>query len=125
VAVDVTYGKGPGSSDWQTFPLGSGPTLGWGANIHPALHKRFKEVADKLEMPTSMEIMPVNSGTDGMASQVSREGVPTMVVSIPLRYMHTPVEMIAHQDVERAGRLLAEFTASLEPDFVEKIVWDE
>lgn len=124
VAVDVTYGKGPGSSDWQTFALGSGPTLGWGANIHPALHKRFKETAEKLEMSTSMEIMPVNSGTDGMASQVSREGVPTMVVSIPLRYMHTPVEMIAYQDIERTGRLLAEFTASLEPDFVERIIWE-
>lgn len=125
VAVDVTFGRGPGASDWQTFALGSGPTLGWGANIHPALHKRFKELAEKLEMPHSVEIMPASSGTDGMAAQISREGVPTMVVSIPLRYMHTPVEMVAYQDVERAGRLLAEFAANLETDFLEKIVWDD
>ncbi len=124
VAVDVTYGKGPGANDWQTFALDSGPTLGWGANIHPALHTRFKELADKLELPYSVEIMPTSSGTDGMASQVSREGVPTMVVSIPLRYMHTPVEVVACQDIERAGRLLAEFVATLEPGFVAQIVWE-
>jgi tetrahedral aminopeptidase len=47
-----------------------------------------------------------------------------VLVSIPLRYMHTPVEMIALKDVQRAGRLLTEFVASLEADFMNKIVWD-
>ncbi|MCJ7432569.1 MAG: hypothetical protein MUO77_03690, partial [Anaerolineales bacterium] len=70
------------------------------------------------------EAMPVSSGTDGMALQLAADGIPTMVVSIPLRYMHTPVEMIALKDVQRTGRLLAEFVASLQADFFEKIVWD-
>jgi endoglucanase len=125
VAIDVTFGKGPGASDWQTVTLNGGPALGWGPNIHPALHKRFKELAEKLEIPFSVEIMPRGSGTDGMAAQISREGVPTMVISIPLRYMHTPVEMIAYPDIERTGRLLAEFVASLEVDFTARMAWDE
>jgi endoglucanase len=48
-----------------------------------------------------------------------------MLVGIPLRYMHTPVEVIMIKDVLRAGRLLAEFITGLEPDFVSKIVWEE
>ena len=59
-----------------------------------------------------------------MALQLAADGIPTMVVSIPLRYMHTPVEVVALKDIQRTGRLLAEFTASLQTDFFEKIVWD-
>ncbi len=57
--------------------------------------------------------------------QVARDGIPTMLVSIPLRYMHTPVELIAIKDVQRVGRLLAEFIAGLEQDFVAKIQWED
>jgi putative aminopeptidase FrvX len=52
------------------------------------------------------------------------EGIPTMVVSFPLRYMHTPVEVVSIKDLQRLGRLLAEFATSLEPDYLEKITWD-
>jgi endoglucanase len=48
-----------------------------------------------------------------------------MVIGIPLRYMHTPVEMVSMKDIERASRLLAEFTTSLEVDFIEKITWED
>jgi endoglucanase len=57
--------------------------------------------------------------------QVVAGGFPTMVIGIPLRYMHTPVEMIALKDMERAGRLLAETIVRLEVDFMDKITWDE
>jgi putative aminopeptidase FrvX len=125
VAIDVTFAKGPGANGWETFPLGKGPTLGWGANLHPFLYRQFKELADKLEIPVSMEMTPTHSGTDAYAMQVAREGIPTMVLGIPLRYMHTPVEVIAVKDVLRVGRLLAEFIHGLEADFVNKIVWDD
>lgn len=125
VAVDTTFAKGPGSNDWQTFPLGKGPTLGHGPNIHPYLYKQFKELADRLEIPCATEIMPESSGTDGMAMQVTAEGIPTFVMSIPIRYMHTPVEMVATKDIQRAGRLLAEFVSGLEPDFLSKITWND
>ena len=62
-----------------------------------------------------MEVMPRHSGTDAFAMQVVAEGIPSMVIGIPLRYMHTPVELVSLKDINRAGRLLAEFIARLEP----------
>jgi putative aminopeptidase FrvX len=124
VAVDVTFGKGTGSNDYTAFPIGKGVTLGIGPSMHPFLHKRFKEVAERVEIPVKDEAMPQNSSTDADAMQLTAEGIPTMVISIPQRYMHTPVELVAIKDIQRAGRLLAEFVASLEADFVEKIVWE-
>jgi endoglucanase len=56
--------------------------------------------------------------------QLTAEGIPSMVLSIPQRYMHTAVELVAIKDIQRAGRLLAEFIASLETDFIEKITWE-
>lgn len=124
IAVDVTFGKGTGVQGWEGHELGKGPTLGIGPTIHPFLHKQFKEVAEKVEIPFAVEPMPSHSSTDGDALQLTAEGIPTMVVSIPMRYMHTPVEMISIKDIQRTGRLLAEFVASLEVDFMNKIAWD-
>jgi endoglucanase len=125
IAVDVTFAKGPGASDWQTSSLGKGPTLCMGPNIHPAMHKAMKDLADRLEIPYGLEYVPRHTGTDGYATQVTAEGIPTLVLGIPLRYMHTPVEVVAIKDIQRAGRLMAEFIAGLTPDFVEKITWDD
>jgi endoglucanase len=84
----------------------------------------MQELADRLEIPYALEFSPTYSGTDGWATQVAAEGIPTLLLGIPLRYMHTPVELVAIKDILRAGRLLAEFIAGLEPDFMEKIVWN-
>jgi endoglucanase len=125
VAIDVTWGKGPGTPDYKTFPLGKGPTLGWGPNIHPGFHKAFKQVADRLETPYAIEVMPRHSGTDAFGLQIAAEGIACMVVSIPLRYMHTPVEVVALKDISRTGQLLAEFIAGLQPDFMDTLTLDE
>jgi endoglucanase len=125
IVVDVTFAKGPGASDWSTSPLGKGPTIVIGPNIHPALHKSMKELADKLEIPYTLEYTPSHSGTDGWATQVAAEGIPTLVIGLPLRYMHTAVELVALKDIQRTGRLLAEFIARLGPDYMDKIVWDK
>lgn len=125
VVIDVTHGSGPGSPTHKTFPLGKGITLGWGPTIHPKLYETFKELAEKLEIPYKMEAMPRYSGTDADRLQTVAEGIPTMVISIPLRYMHTPVEIVAKKDIQRTARLLAEFAATLDSDFMEKIQWDE
>lgn len=125
IAIDVTFASSPGSPAHQTFPLGKGLTLGWGPNIHPALHKAFKALADRLEIPYKIDIMPRMSGTDAMGLQMAAEGIPTMVLSIPLRYMHTPVEVVSLKDIRRAGRLLAEFAASLDETFMDTFTWDE
>lgn len=124
VAVDMTFGKGTGSSGYQTFGIGKGVTLGISPSIHPFLYKRFKEVAERIEIPVHDDLMPEYSSTDADSMQLVAEGIPTMVLSIPQRYMHTPVELVAMKDIQRAGRLLAEFIASLEADFIERIEWD-
>jgi endoglucanase len=124
IAVDVTWGKSPGTPEHKTFPLDKGPTLGWGPNIHPGLHRAFKQVAENLEIPYAVEVMPGHSGTDAFSIQVATEGIPTMVVTIPLRYMHTPVEVVALKDIQRAARLLSEFIANLDIDFMNKLTLD-
>jgi len=123
VVIDVSYAKGPGSNDWNTFPLGKGPTLICGPNIHPGIHEAFKKIADRLEIPYSVEITPRHSGTDAFAIQVTGEGIPCMVIGIPLRYMHSPVEMVAMKDIQRTGRLTAEFISGLDTDFMDQISW--
>lgn len=125
IAIDVTFAKGPGANDWQAFPLGKGPTFGHGPNIHPFLFKQFKKMAERLEIPYETEIMPKSSGTDGMATQITAEGIPTFVLSIPIRYMHSPVEMVTLKDIQRAGRLLSEFVGNLESDFLNSITWED
>ena len=124
IAIDVTFGKEPNSPVHRTQELNKGPVLGWGPNIHPGIHKALKQAADRLEMSTQFEIHTRHSGTDAHALQVAADGIPTMVVSIPLRYMHTPVEVIHLKDVTRVGRLLAEFIADLDGEFMEKLSWD-
>jgi tetrahedral aminopeptidase len=82
-------------------------------------------LADRLEIPYSVEITPGHSGTDANATQATMEGIPSMVLGLPIRYMHTPVEVVAIKDIQRIGRLLAEFVAGLEPDFMNKLTWDD
>lgn len=125
VVVDVTFAASPGSPSHRTYPMGKGPTLGWGANVHPALFNNFKELAEQLEIPFSLEVMPRHSGTDAYAIQVVGQGIPTMVLGIPLRYMHTPVEVISMKDIRRAGRLIAEFITRLSPETLDRLVWDD
>lgn len=124
IVVDGTFGKGPGANGWQSFPMGKGVGLGIGANMHPFLHTKLKELAERLEIPWFLDVMPTHSGTDAFAVQITAEGIPTALVEYPLRYMHTPVEAVMIKDIQRIGRLLAEFVISLEADFVETIIWE-
>jgi endoglucanase len=125
VAIDVTFGSEPSSPSHLTFPMGKGPTLMWGPVVHPFLYKTIKELSERLEIPFSVEPAPRYSATDSDAMQVVAEGIPNVVIGIPLRYMHTPVEMIALKDVSRTGRLVAEFIAQLDESFMEKLTWDD
>jgi tetrahedral aminopeptidase len=125
IAVDGTFAKGPGANGWQTYPLGKGVGLCMGPNMHPFLHKQLTDLATKLEIPWFLDVTTSHSGTDAYPMQVTAEGIPTALVEFPLRYMHTPVEMVSVKDIQRTGRLLAEFIASLQSDFVDTIKWDE
>jgi putative aminopeptidase FrvX len=124
IAIDVTWAQQPGAPDEYTFELGKGPTIGCGPNFHPKLQEALVETAKALEMGYSLEPAARPPGTDAAAMQISREGIPVALISIPQRNMHTPVETIAVKDVERAGRLLAAFIARLDESFLESLAWD-
>lgn len=123
--IDTTFGNSQGSPSYQTFAIGKGPTIMWGPNTHPYLFKKVKELAEQIEMPVSVEPTPIDTGTDAIGMQLVLEGIPNLVIGIPLRYMHTPVEMVALKDITRAGRLAAEFISQLDENFMEKLAWDD
>jgi endoglucanase len=124
IAVDGTFAKGPGADGWRTHPMGKGVGVCMGPNMHPYLHKQLTDLATKLEIPWFLDVTSSHSGTDAYPMQVSLHGIPTALVEFPLRYMHTPVEAVSLKDIRRTGRLLAEFIATLEADFVETITWE-
>jgi endoglucanase len=124
IAIDVTFGKGPGTKEGQAFELSGGPTLGLGPNFHPGIYDKLKEAARRLEMNVHSEPSSYPGGTDAFALQVARQGIPTGLVSIPLRYMHTMVETVALADIKRSGRLLAEFISGLDEEFLVDITKD-
>jgi endoglucanase len=124
IAIDVTFAKQPGTADEYTYELGKGPTIGIGPNFHPKLGEALVETAQALEMSYHLEPAERPGGTDAYAIQVSREGIPAGLLSIPLRNMHTPVETVSVKDVERVGRLLAAFIAGLDGNFMDRLVWD-
>jgi endoglucanase len=105
--------------------MGKGITIGWGPNIHPGLYNTLKDVAERLEIPYQMEPAPRHTGTDAYALQIAREGIPTALICIPLRYMHTPVEVVSMKDIQRTGRLLAEFVAGLDEKFMDELKLDD
>jgi len=123
LAVDVTFADQSNYSDEHTFAIGKGPAIAIGPNFHPHIVERLKKTADALEIPYHIEPTPGRSGTDAWAIQVSREGVPTGLLSIPVRYMHQPVEVVAARDVERTARLMAAFAAELEPAY--RPAWED
>lgn len=121
LAIDVTFGQGPGTKDDDAFELDSGPTIGLGPNFHPGIYEALNSAAARLEMKVHSEPTWYAGGTDAYGLQVARQGIPTGLISIPLRYMHTMVETAAIRDVERTGRLLTEFITGLSNDFLDEI----
>lgn len=122
IALDVTFGKSPGAKDnGLTFALGSGPVLGIGPNLHPGVMQALHDTATALEMKTTVEPLPRSSGTDAITLQIARAGIPTGLIGLPLRYMHTMVEMISLKDIERSGRLLGELITRLDNTFLDTL----
>ena len=119
VAVDVCHGNFPGAAEHEVSPLGKGPVITSGPNIHPRLAERLMDVAKDYGFPFEQDVSPGPTGTDARAIQVSGEGIPAALLSIPLRYMHTSVELLDLDDLKGGGRLLAFFAAAVDRAFVE------
>jgi putative aminopeptidase FrvX len=114
VAVDVTHGDMPGVDEADTVGFSKGPAIGYGPSISPEVFERLTGAAHQHGIPWQRDPIPSHSGTDAWAMQIVREGVPTGLLSLPLRYMHTPVESLCLKNVVRTGRLLALFVAGLD-----------
>ena len=119
IAVDVGF-----ATDFPTVSkkelgeakLGKGPMLHRGPNINVVVERILLETAKKAKIPYQITAEPSATGTDANAIQVTRSGVAAGLVSIPNRYMHTPVEMVDTADVDNAAKLLAAFAQRISPE---------
>ncbi len=113
VAVDVTHGRTPDGPAEKTFVLGDGPAVGVGPNMTRWMSRRLLDQAQARKIPVQQEIMAGHTGTNGWEMQISREGVATAVLSVPLKYMHSPIEVLSLTDLENTAALLAAFVEDL------------
>ncbi|MGN1002079.1 MAG: M42 family metallopeptidase [Oscillospiraceae bacterium] len=111
IALDVTFGGQPDVPKTKTCEMGKGAAIGVGPNFNRAFTGRIIDCAKAHELPYQLEVCPGNSGTDAWAIQVSRQGVATALLSLPIRYMHSPVETMRLADGENIVALLTEFVA--------------
>jgi|UniRef100_A0A7V3RHG4 endoglucanase len=109
IVIDVTHGEYPGLAEGEYFSLEKGPVIARGATIPQKLFKLLLDSAKSKEIPYQIEAIPGYTGTDADAIAFNKEGIPTCVLGIPLRYMHTPVEVVSLKDIERTARLVVEF----------------
>jgi endoglucanase len=112
VVVDVTFGDQPDCDKLSTTPLGAGAAIGICPMLSQKLTGKLRTICDTKSLPYRLEIMTGNPGTNAAATQISREGVPSVMVSVPLRYMHTPREVVKLSDIENCAQLIAEFLLS-------------
>ena len=115
IAIDVTHGITPDNSK-GAFELSSGVAISVGPNIHPKLSKKLISLAKDNEIKHSIEVEGGDTGTDAWLLQVAGDGIPTALLSFPLRYMHTTVETISKEDIESLVNLLKIFARNLDGD---------
>lgn len=113
VAVDVTHAKTPDNTKGRRSAIGGGPQIGMGPNMSRWMTRRMVDKAKSLGIPYDLEVMEGHTGTNGWHMQIVREGIPTSVVSLPLKYMHSPVEVLDAADMEATAALLAAFAEHL------------
>jgi endoglucanase len=119
IAVDVTHATDHPDMDRRKLgdvKLGKGPVIARGANINPVVENMLIQAAVDEGIPYQLEAAPRGTGTDANAIQLTRAGVATGLLSIPLRYMHTAVETIALEDVVNVSRLIAAFIQRVTPE---------
>jgi putative aminopeptidase FrvX len=118
IVVDLTFATdqpGVELGDMTEHKLGSGPVVARGTTLHPKVFELLYEAGEQEGIPFTVESLGRSTGTDADAFHLSRAGIPTGLVSVPCRYMHSPVEMVSVADVEAAARLIAAFARRLVP----------
>jgi len=109
IALDVTFAHTPDSSPEQTVKLGGGAAIGVGAVLDRRLSGKLTELAKAQDIPHQFEVLPSRTSTTADMLQVTQAGVPTALISLPLRYMHSPNELVNLRDLEAAASLLVAF----------------
>jgi len=107
VAIDVCHAKTPDASS-SVYPSGEGTIISKGPNIHPVLCAHAIDIMDRCSIPYSVDVDADDTGTDAWAIQIAREGIPTILYSLPLKYMHTMVETVHMDDVMRTAEAIYE-----------------
>ena len=119
LVVDVTHASDyPGADKRQVgeHKLGGGPVLSRGSAVSPVVFELLVECAESEGIPCTVQAAPRDTGTDADAIYNALRGVPTGLISVPNRYMHSPNEMVALEDLDRAARLCAAFARRLTPE---------
>jgi endoglucanase len=114
--VDVTFATdAPGTDEKElgSHKFGSGPVITRGSTLDPQLFELLHAAGEEAGIPFTVSASARYTGTDADAVHLSRAGIPTAVVSVPLRYMHSPVEMVQLDDVDNAAKLIAAFAQKL------------
>ena len=109
LAVDVSFALTPDANPRECGKLGEGPMIGIAPGLDAAYSRRLAALAEAQQIPFQREVMGARTGTDADEISTTAHGVRTVLVSIPQRYMHTPVELVDMRDVENTGRLMAAF----------------
>ena len=116
IAIDVDHATDFPSCDKHRFgdvKLGGGPVIARGPNINPKVFSRLVDCADALKISYQITAESRPTGTDARIIQMTRAGIATGLVGVPLRYMHTPSEVADLRDIENCVRLLEAFALSL------------
>jgi len=120
VAIDGGFAKTPELDEIKTIEMGKGPSIGIGPGIHPGVFELFKKAAKDANLKYQIEVFSSRTDTDADNIQISGTGVAAGVISVPVKYMHTPVETVDLFDIEQAGRLIYEFVRSFNNTELEK-----
>ena len=119
LAFDVTHATDyPGIEKTKhgKITCGEGPVIARGPNINPEVFERLVAAAEAEGIAYQIEAEPGVTGTDARAIQMTRGGIPTGLVSVPLRYMHTPTEVVCLDDLEATVKLIVRFVLDLDED---------
>lgn len=111
IVIDACHGDIPDAPKDETYPLCKGPAIAIGPNLHRANTKKIIDLAKEESIPYQIDVEPGNTGTEAWATQVSRNGIPTLLVSVPLKYMHTTIETISINDIKNTGKLVSRFVS--------------
>ncbi|MCD6107085.1 MAG: hypothetical protein J7J57_02635 [Caldisericaceae bacterium] len=120
IAIDATFGASPNESERKTYKMGKGPVIFIGPSSDRIINKKLFAVADKFNLTLQQEI-GILSGTDATEIQLVGGGIPVGIISIPLRYMHTPTEVIDPTDVDKTVNLLSLFIEEIDDLFLEAL----